>query len=214
MQVDQREALDDPRPIVGVMAHAYACPLIRSRASSSESNRETGPEAAGDGESHHAAAPAAGGLPDGQEAAVAAANELVIDALLAAYAETIGPDVRFLGLPQGTSTFPPKKPEGGAWRGADGLRVVDSELPRGLVKRGWLHKHTRDLPGSVVYLASVDVAAPAEDWAKTEDGIVDDLRGVVSSLASREIKVRITMPYLFRREGRCVRTCSTVQRFG
>lgn len=118
----------------------------------------------------------------------------MIDALLAAEAETIGLEVRFLGIPRGTH-FPPKKPTGGAWRGADGLRVVESALPKGLVKKGWLHKHTRELPAALVYLASVDVSAEAEDWARTEDEIVLDLRGVVAGLAARDVKVRCYYVY-------------------
>lgn len=182
MQVDQREALEDPRPIVGIMAHAYANPLLNAKKSDNDgsSNRvqdDDGNDVAG-GEGSTAAA------------AAAAANELVIDALQAVEAETIGPEVRFLGLHRGTAGIPGKKPGGGAWRGADGLRVVESGLPQGLVKRGWLHKHTRKLPGSLVYLASVDVSAGAEDWANTEDDIVVDLRGVVAAAAARDIKVR------------------------
>ncbi|CAN0234389.1 unnamed protein product, partial [Ectocarpus sp. 13 AM-2016] len=65
----------------------------------------------------------------------------------------------------------------------------DNALPKGLVKRGWLHKHTRDLPGSLVYLASVDVSAGAEDWADTEDEIVGDLTSVVARMAARDVKV-------------------------
>ncbi|CAN0431455.1 unnamed protein product, partial [Ectocarpus sp. 12 AP-2014] len=193
MQVDQREALEDPRPLVGIMAHAYANPLINKRAPVASSGT-----AAGDANTD-----AAGGGGDAVEldastaaaaAAAAAANELVIDALLAAEAETIGPEVRFLGLPRGTAAaFPAKKPSGGAWRGADGLRVVDSALPKGLVKRGWLHKHTRELPGSLVYLASVDVSAGAEDWADTEDEIVGDLRSVVARMAARDVKVLLVL---------------------
>lgn len=169
MQVDQREALEDPRPIVGIMAHAYANPLLNVN-NDGVAGGEVDPEAAA--------------------SAGAAANELVIDALQAVEAETIGPEVRFLGLPRGTAGIPAKKPGGGAWRGADGLRVSESALPKGLVKKGWLHKHTRQLPGSLVYLASVDVSAGAEDWANTEDEIVGDLRGVMAAAAARDVKVR------------------------
>ena len=177
MQVDQRDALDDPRPVVGIMAHAYANPLISSNSSNNNGHPDKTPDAGNAGTPSIA-----------QDLAAAAANELVIDALLAAEAETIGLDVRFLGFPRGTH-FPPKKPAGGAWRGADGLRVVDSALPKGLVKKGWLHKHTRELPAALVYLASVDVSAGTEDWAKSEDEIVLDLRGVVAGLAARDVKV-------------------------
>lgn len=183
MQVDQREALEDPRPVVGIMAHEYANPLLYTKSDNGSGRRDEdvagGEEGALDGAPEAAAASAA-----------AAANEFVIDALLAVEAETIGPEVRFLALPRGTAAIPGKKPGGGAWRGVDGLRVVENALPEGLVKRGWLHKHTRQLPGSLVYLASVDVSAGAEDWADTEDEIVDDLRGVVAAAAARDVKVR------------------------
>lgn len=180
MQVDQRDALDDPRPVVGIMAHAYANPLINNNNGNQDKSTTTAATAeAGN----------AGAASSSLALAAAAANELVIDALLAAEAETIGLEVRFLGIPRGTH-FPPKKPTGGAWRGADGLRVVESALPKGLVKKGWLHKHTRELPAALVYLASVDVSAEAEDWARTEDEIVLDLRGVVAGLAARDVKVR------------------------
>lgn len=178
MQVDQREALEDPRPIVGIMAHAYANPLLNTKKNDNGSSGDENAVAGGEGTLAAAAA-----------AAAEAANELVIDALLAVEAETIGPEVRFLGLPRGTAAIPGKKPGGGAWRGADGLRVVESALPKGLVKRGWLHKHTRLLPGSLVYLASVDVSAGPEDWADTEDEIVADLRGVLAASAARDVKV-------------------------
>lgn len=180
MQVDQREALDDPRPIVGIMAHAYANPLINH---GSNNGKQTGDDGNVDREDDNPER-----LLEQDTAAAAAANELVIDALLAAEAETIGPEVRFLGLPRGTN-FPAKKPNGGAWRGADGLRVVESALPEGLVKRGWVHKHTRELPGTLVYLASVDVSAEADAWANTEDDIVGDLRSVMAGLAARDVKV-------------------------
>lgn len=185
MQVDQG-AYGDPRPVVGIMAHAYANPLISTKhhnnpISSSSSSETTDTDVAG-GETQAGPPPAS---------AAAAANELVIDALLAAEADTIGPEVRFLGLPKGAAATPPKKPHGGAWRGADGLRVVESALPEGLVKKGWVHKHTQELPGSLVYLATVDVSAAAEDWADTEDEIVADLRSVVSSLAERDVKVGV-----------------------
>lgn len=183
MQADQREAMEDPRPVVGIMAHAYANPLInrnnKSTTDSSNANVATA-------EAEEAAAAAAA-------ATTEAANDLVIDALMAAEADTIGgPDVRFLSLPRGTAAIPAKKPRGGAWRGADGLRVVESALPRGLVKRGWLRKHTQELPGSLVYLASVDVSAGAEDWAETESEIVGDLRRVVATLSARDVKVRVS----------------------
>ena len=200
MQIDQREALDDPCPIVGVMAHAYAQPLLLNAAGS---NNKSSSHALGDigvveGKTTRVDGDGGGIMAPDEEAqkakkvteeAGAAANELVIDALLGADSETIGPQVRFLGVPRGTN-FPEKKPGGGAWRGADGLRVVDSALPRGLVKKGWLHKHTRDLPGSLVYLASVDVAASVEGWANIEDEIVADLVKVMAGLAARDIKVR------------------------
>ena len=189
MQVDQREALEDPRPIVGIMAHAYANPLLNSsnssRSNDNNNNDDDDADVAGGEEGDPAAVASASA-----SAAAAAANELVIDALQAVEAETIGPEVRFLGLPRGAAGIPGKKPGGGAWRGADGLRVVESALPAGLVKKGWLHKHTRELPGSLVYLASVDVSAGAEGWADTEDEIVDDLRGVVAAAAARDVKVR------------------------
>lgn len=188
MQVDQREALEDPRPVVGIMAHAYANPLInttiKKKANNNGGNSNADVAAEGEDEEEDPLAAEAAAA-----SAAAAANDLVIDALLAAEAETIGPDVRFLSLPRGTAAIPGKKPRGGAWRGADGLRVVESALPRGLVKRGWLRKHTRELPGSLVYLASVDVSAGAEDWADTEDEIVADLRRVVATLAARDVKV-------------------------
>lgn len=182
MQVDQRDALDDPRPVVGIMAHAYANPLINNN-NGNQDKSVTSTTATTITPSGNAGAPSSA-----LALAAAAANELVIDALLAAEAETIGLEVRFLGIPRGTH-FPPKKPTGGAWRGADGLRVVESALPKGLVKKGWLHKHTRELPAALVYLASVDVSAEAEHWAKTEDEIVGDLRGVVAGLAARDVKV-------------------------
>lgn len=185
MQIDQG-AYGDPRPVVGIMAHAYANPLISAKHNSGGSSSSN---SSGGGTDTDVAAGGGGeGEAGPQAAAEAAANELVIDALLAAEADTIGPEVKFLGLPRGAAT-PPKKPHGGAWRGADGLRVVESALPEGLVKRGWLHKHTQELPGSLVYLATVDVSATAEDWADTEDEIVADLRSVVSGLAERDVKV-------------------------
>lgn len=183
MQVDQRDALDDPRPVVGIMAHAYANPLINNSNSNGSQDRSTTASTTATTEAGNAAE-----VSSALALAAAAANELVIDALLAAEAETIGPEVRFLGIPRGTH-FPPKKPTGGAWRGADGLRVVENALPKGLVKKGWLHKHTRELPAALVYLASVDVSAEAADWAKTEDEIVLDLRGVVEGLVARDVKV-------------------------
>lgn len=186
MQVDQRDALDDPRPVVGIMAHAYANPLINNNNNGNQDKSTTTTAIAEAGN--------AGAASRSLALAAAAANELVIDALLAAEAETIGLEVRFLGIPRGTH-FPPKKPTGGAWRGADGLRVVESALPKGLVKKGWLHKHTRELPAALVYLASVDVSAEAEDWARTEDEIVLDLRGVVAGLAARDVKVRCYYVY-------------------
>lgn len=179
-QEAEQEAMladDDPRPIVGVMAHAYANPLINSAHHALEDDSNDDNDADGSN-----AREAAG------VAAAAAANELVIDALLGAESETIGPQVRFLGLPRGAK-FPAKKASGGAWRGPDGLRVIESALPEGLVKKGWLHKHTRELPGSLVYLASVDVSAAAHDWADTENDIVEDLRGVLADLGAREVKV-------------------------
>ncbi|CAM9384205.1 unnamed protein product, partial [Hapterophycus canaliculatus] len=202
MQVDQC-AYGDPRPVVGIMAHAYANPLISSKhntggSTSGGSTRSSGETTdtdntdvagGGDGAGPRAAAAAAAAA---EASAAAAANELVIDALLAAEADTIGPEVRFLGLLRGAATAP-KKPHGGAWRGADGLRVVESALPEGLVKKDWLHKHTQELPGSLVYLATVDVSATAEDWADTEDEIVADLRRVVSSLAERDVKVLLVL---------------------
>lgn len=191
MQVDQREALDDPRPIVGIMAHAYANPLINHGSTPNNNNnngkRKGEDESSVDQEEEEEDDPE--NILEQDTAAAAAANELVIDVLLAAEADTIGPEVRFLGLPRGTN-FPKKKPNGGAWRGADGLRVVDSALPEGLVKRGWVHKHTRELPGTLVYLASVDVSAEADAWANTEDDIVGDLRSVVAGLAVRDVKVK------------------------
>ncbi|CAN0192432.1 unnamed protein product, partial [Scytosiphon promiscuus] len=195
MQVDQ-DAYGDLRPVVGIMAHAYANPLISTKHNSSnDSSSNSSSTGSGSGETTDTDTDVArerGGQAGSQEAAAAAANELVIDALLAAEADTIGPEVRFLGLQKGAAA-PPKKPHGGAWRGADGLRVVESSLPEGLVKKGWLHKHTRELPGSLVYLATVDVSAAAEDWADTEDEIVADLRSVVSSLAERDVKVLLVL---------------------
>lgn len=123
-----------------------------------------------------------------ETAAEAAATELVIDTLLGVEAETIGPEVRLLGLSRGTA-FPPRNPNGGAWRDADGLRVIEGALPKGLVKRGWMRKHTRTLPGSLIYFASVDVSTSAETWAVAEDAISGDLRGVIAGLAGRDIKV-------------------------
>lgn len=203
MQVDQREALDDPRPVVGLMAHAYAHPLLLNTGCNS-SNINTGSRngnadvgSVDDGTqvgeiedvSGKIAVAVAQGVGKQEEQAEAAANELVIEALYSAESETIGPQVRFLGLPRGTK-FPEKKPDGGRWRGPDGLRVVESSLPRGLVKRRWMHKHTRELPGSLVYLASVDVSASAESWSNTEDEIVADLVKVLAGLGARDVKVR------------------------
>lgn len=113
----------------------------------------------------------------------------MIDALLAVEAETVGPEVRLVGLPRGID-FPPKKANGGAWRGPDGLRVMEGLMPEGLVKRGWLRKHSRELPGSLVYFASVDVSTTADAWAIAEDVIVADLRTVIASLAVRDVKAR------------------------
>lgn len=177
MQADQREALDDPRPMIGVMAHAYPNPLGSPLDNSGE-------EDATRGQDSEAVAAATAAIE-----AAAAATELVIDALMAVEAETVGPEVRFVGMPRATN-FPPRKPDGGAWRGADGLRVVEGFLPKGVVKRGWLKKHTRELPGSLVYFAQVDVSVSGEMWACTEDGIVGDLRRVVAGLAARDVKVR------------------------
>lgn len=200
MQVDQREALDDPRPVVGVMAHAYAHPLLlntscnSSKINTSSRSNNADVDSVEDGTQEGEIGDESGKIvvtvaQAAEEQAEAAANELVIEALYGAESETIGPQVRFLGLPRGTK-FPDKKPDGGRWRGPDGLRVVESGLPRGLVKRGWMHKHTRELPGSLVYLASVDVSASAESWSNTEDEIVADLVKVLAGLGARDVKVR------------------------
>lgn len=194
MQVDQREALDDPRPVIGVMAHAYPNPLevegsptLEGDGASTGINLNTQvDDVSGDDASE--TTPSLDRRISTAAEAAAAATELVIDALLAVEAETIGPEVRFIGLPRATD-FPPKKTNGGAWRGQDGLRVVEDSLPEGLVKRAWLRKHTRDLPGSLVYFAQVDVSATTEAWASTEDGIVSDLKRVIASLSGRDTRV-------------------------
>lgn len=195
MMVDQREALDEPRPIIGVMAHAYPNPLeaVPPPFDTDAASMIMDSESLAEASTHDDAAATETPLITRRVSAAAeageAATELVIDALLAVEAETIGPEVRFIGLSRATD-FPPKKPNGGAWRSLDGLRVVDSHMPDGLVKRAWIRKHTRELPGSLVYFAQVDVSASVESWASTEDGIVMDLKRVIASLAGRDVKVR------------------------
>lgn len=197
MQVDQREALDDPRPIIGVMAHPYPNPL--EVADTPDSSSDTTSRAlrhdsfAVDDDSNDAVetdTPLLSRRVSAAAEVAEAATELVIDALLAVEVETVGPEVRFMGLSRNT-TFPPKKANGGAWHRTDGLRVVESSMPEGLVKRAWLRKHTRELPGSLVYFAQVDVSATPESWAVTEDSIVVDLKRIIASLAEREVKVRL-----------------------
>ncbi|CAM9557575.1 unnamed protein product, partial [Choristocarpus tenellus] len=158
MQVSQREALDDPRPVVAIMAHAYPGP--------------------GGGDGTRPSPPS---------------SDVVISALLAAdNTDSTGPESRYISLPA-NAEFRPKKPGGGAWRGSDGVRVVEGALPEGLVKRGWLRKYTLELPGVLVYFSGLDLAASPEAWAVSEARIVQDIRRVTAALAPRDTKILLVL---------------------
>jgi hypothetical protein len=105
-----------------------------------------------------------------------------------------GAEMRFVGLKAGHSFPSPKRWRGQTgWMSEDGTSMVESEVPRGILKSGWIRKHILELPSVVLMVAGLDLSESPDSFREQADSLEVEVRRVVGQLQALDVQLLLAV---------------------
>ncbi len=122
--------------------------------------------------------------------------DLAVSGLMAADDVTppFSTPLHFLALRYGHK-FPIRKCTRATWCLQDGSGVDDglARSTRGILKTGWLWKHTLEIPAALLCILKLDLSIPQEVWAANLNTVVENVKELEQCLSTRGIRILILM---------------------